>query len=144
MFIGGVVKDAFGLWLNQHTDEALQIAEMCINNAQSRMREGKKVARKKITAGPALPGKLADCTVQDVELGEIFPEGDSAGAPLSRQGTGVIAGGHAAKWERSQYLEVDFRRYSSLAGSVRALLSLWEWTSSSDLFVFVTQGLHPC
>ncbi len=80
VFIGGVVKDAFGLWLNQHTDEALQIAEMCINNAQSRMREGKKVARKKITAGPALPGKLADCTVQDVELGEIFlVEGDSAG-----------------------------------------------------------------
>ena len=80
VFISGVVKDAFGLWLNQHTDEALQIAEMCINNAQSRMREGKKVARKKVTAGPALPGKLADCTVQDVELGELFlVEGDSAG-----------------------------------------------------------------
>jgi len=80
VFISGVVKDAFGLWLNQHTDEALQIAEMCIDNAQSRMREGKKVARKKITAGPALPGKLADCTVQDVELGELFlVEGDSAG-----------------------------------------------------------------
>lgn len=80
VFIGGVVKDAFGLWLNQHTDEALQIAEMCIGNAQSRMREGKKVARKKVTAGPALPGKLADCTTQDVEAGELFlVEGDSAG-----------------------------------------------------------------
>lgn len=80
VFIGGVVKDAFGLWLNQHTDEALQIAEMCINNAQSRMREGKKVERKKVTAGPALPGKLADCTTQDVETGELFlVEGDSAG-----------------------------------------------------------------
>jgi len=79
-FISGVVKDAFGLWLNQHTDDALQIAEMCINNAQSRMRAGKKVARKKITSGPALPGKLADCTVQDVEQGELFlVEGDSAG-----------------------------------------------------------------
>jgi len=79
-FISGVVKDAFGLWLNQHTDDALQIAEMCINNAQSRMRAGKKVARKIITSGPALPGKLADCTVQDVEQGELFlVEGDSAG-----------------------------------------------------------------
>jgi len=80
VFIGGVVKDAFGLWLNQHTDEAVKIAEMCISNAQSRMREGKKVVRKKITAGPALPGKLADCTTQDVDAGELFlVEGDSAG-----------------------------------------------------------------
>jgi topoisomerase-4 subunit B len=80
VFIGGVVKDAFGLWLNQHTDEAVRIAEMCINNAQSRMREGKKVVRKKVTAGPALPGKLADCTTQDVDSGELFlVEGDSAG-----------------------------------------------------------------
>ncbi len=80
VFIGGVVKDAFGLWLNQHTDEAVKIAEMCISNAQSRMREGKKVVRKKVTAGPALPGKLADCTTQDVDAGELFlVEGDSAG-----------------------------------------------------------------
>ncbi len=80
VFISGVVKDSFGLWLNQHTDEALEIAEMCINHAQSRMREGKKVVRKKVTAGPALPGKLADCSTQDVEAGELFlVEGDSAG-----------------------------------------------------------------
>ena len=80
VFISGVVKDSFGLWLNQHTDEGLEIAEMCIHYAQSRMREGKKVVRKKITSGPALPGKLADCSTQDVEAGELFlVEGDSAG-----------------------------------------------------------------
>jgi topoisomerase IV subunit B len=80
VFIGGVVKDSFGIWLNQHTDEAVQIADMCINNAQNRMREGKKVARKKVTTGPALPGKLADCSTQDVGTGELFlVEGDSAG-----------------------------------------------------------------
>jgi len=80
VFISGVVKDSFGLWLNQHTDEALEIAEMCIHHAQSRMREGKKVVRKKVTAGPALPGKLADCSTQRVEAGELFlVEGDSAG-----------------------------------------------------------------
>ncbi|MDC1527961.1 DNA topoisomerase IV subunit B [Gammaproteobacteria bacterium] len=80
VFISGVVKDSFGLWLNQHTDEGLEIAEMCIHHAQSRMREGKKVVRKKITSGPALPGKLADCSTQDVEAGELFlVEGDSAG-----------------------------------------------------------------
>ncbi|MDG2176468.1 MAG: DNA topoisomerase IV subunit B [Gammaproteobacteria bacterium] len=80
VFIGGVVKDSFGIWLNQHTDDAVQIADMCISNAQNRMREGKKVARKKVTTGPALPGKLADCSTQDVETGELFlVEGDSAG-----------------------------------------------------------------
>jgi len=80
VFISGVVKDAFSLWLNQHTDEAELIAELCINNAQSRLKASKKVERKKVTAGPALPGKLADCSTQDVLAGELFlVEGDSAG-----------------------------------------------------------------
>lgn len=80
VFISGVVKDAFSLWLNQHTAEAEQIAELCISNAQSRLKASKRVERKKITAGPALPGKLADCSTQDVMAGELFlVEGDSAG-----------------------------------------------------------------
>jgi len=79
-FISGVVKDSFSLWLNQHIAEAELIAELAINNAQARMRAGKKVARKKITSGPALPGKLADCSCQDAMRGELFlVEGDSAG-----------------------------------------------------------------
>jgi topoisomerase IV subunit B len=79
-FISGVVKDSFSLWLNQHTSEAEAIAELAISNAQERLRAGKKVARKKITSGPALPGKLADCTCQDAMDGELFlVEGDSAG-----------------------------------------------------------------
>ncbi|MFT4823968.1 MAG: topoisomerase-4 subunit B [Halioglobus sp.] len=79
-FVSGVAKDAFSLWLNQHTEEAEQLAEMCINNAQSRLRASKKVARKKITSGPALPGKLADCSGQDTARSELFlVEGDSAG-----------------------------------------------------------------
>lgn len=79
-FIAGVSKDAFSLWLNQHTDVAQRIAEMAINRAQSRMKAAKKVVRKKITSGPALPGKLADCTAQDLGRTELFlVEGDSAG-----------------------------------------------------------------
>jgi topoisomerase-4 subunit B len=80
VFIAGVVKDSFSLWLNQHTSEAEAIAELCINNAQSRLKASKRVERKKVTAGPALPGKLADCSTQDVMAGELFlVEGDSAG-----------------------------------------------------------------
>jgi len=79
-FIAGVVKDAFSLWLNQHTAEAEAIAELCISNAQSRLKASRKVERKKVTTGPALPGKLADCSTQDVMAGELFlVEGDSAG-----------------------------------------------------------------
>jgi topoisomerase-4 subunit B len=79
-FVSGVVKDAFSLWLNQHTEEAEKLAELCIFNAQRRMRASKKVVRKKITQGPALPGKLADCSSGEPEQCEIFfVEGDSAG-----------------------------------------------------------------
>lgn len=79
-FVSGVVKDAFSLWLNQHTEAGERIAMLAIDNAQSRLRAGKKVVRKKITTGPALPGKLADCTLEDPNLTELFlVEGDSAG-----------------------------------------------------------------
>jgi topoisomerase-4 subunit B len=79
-FITGVIKDAFSLWLNQHTEEAERLAELCILHAQRRMRASKKVVRKKITQGPALPGKLADCSSDEPEQCEIFlVEGDSAG-----------------------------------------------------------------
>ena len=79
-FVSGVVKDAFALWLNQHVEEGERIAELAISNAQSRMRAGRKVVRKKVTQGPALPGKLADCSSQEPERTELFlVEGDSAG-----------------------------------------------------------------
>ena len=79
-FISGVVKDAFSLWLNQHTDIAEQIAELVVSNAQSRLKQAKKVARKKVTQGPALPGKLADCSGSETSRSELFlVEGDSAG-----------------------------------------------------------------
>ena len=79
-FVSGVVKDAFSLWLNQHTEAGEAIATLAIDNAQKRLRAGKKIVRKKITTGPALPGKLADCSSQDLERTELFlVEGDSAG-----------------------------------------------------------------
>ncbi|MCP4753632.1 MAG: DNA topoisomerase IV subunit B [Proteobacteria bacterium] len=79
-FVIGVVKDAFSLWLNQHTEAGERLAELVIDNAHRRMRAGKKVVRKKIMTGPALPGKLADCVSQDASRSELFlVEGDSAG-----------------------------------------------------------------
>ncbi|HCK62721.1 MAG TPA: DNA topoisomerase IV subunit B, partial [Gammaproteobacteria bacterium] len=79
-FVTNVVKDAFSLWLNQHTSVAEKIAELAIMNAQARLKTGKKIIRKKIVSGPALPGKLSDCTSNDLDQTEVFlVEGDSAG-----------------------------------------------------------------
>lgn len=79
-FVSAIVKDAFSLWLNQHVQQAELLAEMVISSAQKRLRASKKVIRKKLTSGPALPGKLADCSSQDLSRTELFlVEGDSAG-----------------------------------------------------------------
>lgn len=79
-FVSGVVKDAFSLWLHQHVTLGEALAKLVIDNAQQRLRLSKKIERKRVTAGPALPGKLADCTLQDPAACELFlVEGDSAG-----------------------------------------------------------------
>ncbi len=79
-FVSGVVQDALSLWLHQHPESGERLAALVIANAQDRLRLSKKVVRKKITSGPTLPGKLADCTSQDATRTELFlVEGDSAG-----------------------------------------------------------------
>lgn len=119
VFVAGVVKDAFSLWLNQHTDEAELIAELCISNAQVRLKASKQVARKKVTSGPALPGKLADCSTQDVMSGELFlVEGDSAGG--------------SAKQARDR----EFQAILPLRGKI---LNTWEVDSSE---ILASQTVH--
>ncbi|PCS23762.1 DNA topoisomerase IV subunit B [Candidatus Enterovibrio escicola] len=79
-FVSGVVKDSFSLWLNERPQVAEKLSERCIVNAHRRMRAAKKVVRKKVSSGPALPGKLSDCSLQDLSRTELFlVEGDSAG-----------------------------------------------------------------
>jgi topoisomerase-4 subunit B len=118
-FISGIVKDAFSLWLNQHTAEGEQVAQFAIDNAQKRLRANKRVERKKITAGPALPGKLADCSTQDVKQGELFlVEGDSAGG--------------SAKQARDR----EFQAVMPLRGKI---LNTWE-VESGD--ILASQEVH--
>lgn len=79
-YVSSVLKDSFSLWLNRHTDTGEKLAEMAIDSARQRQSAGKKVVRKKVTNGPALPGKLSDCVSQDPKETELFlVEGDSAG-----------------------------------------------------------------
>ncbi|RAU18379.1 DNA topoisomerase IV subunit B [Nitrincola tibetensis] len=112
-FISGAVKDAFSLWLNRHVEEGEKIAELVITNAQKRMRNNKKVVRKKVTQGPALPGKLADCSGADTAQSELFlVEGDSAGG--------------SAKQARNR----EFQAIMPLRGKI---LNTWEVDSSEIL-----------
>jgi topoisomerase-4 subunit B len=118
-FVTGVVKDAFSLWLNEHTDKAELLAEFCLSNAQKRMRASKKVVRKKITQGPALPGKLTDCGSQDLARTELFlVEGDSAGG--------------SAKQARDR----EFQAIMPLRGKI---LNTWEVDSGQ---ILASQEVH--
>ncbi|MGL4615851.1 MAG: DNA topoisomerase IV subunit B [Shewanella sp.] len=118
-FVSGIVRDAFSLWLNSNTELAETLAEMCINNAQRRSKAAKKVARKKVTSGPALPGKLTDCSGQDPMRGELFlVEGDSAGG--------------SAKQARDR----EFQAIMPLRGKI---LNTWEVDASQ---VLASQEVH--
>ncbi|MGL6160827.1 DNA topoisomerase IV subunit B [Microbulbifer sp.] len=118
-FVSGVAKDAFSLWLNQHTEDGDRLAELCIGNAQKRLRSAKKVARKKVTQGPALPGKLADCSSGDTARSELFlVEGDSAGG--------------SAKQARDR----EFQAIMPLRGKI---LNTWEVDSTE---ILASQEVH--
>ena len=128
-FVSGVVKDSFSLWLNQHTDIAEKIAEIAILNAQSRLKTAKKVVRKKIVSGPALPGKLSDCSSSDLDQTEVFlVEGDSAGG--------------SAKQARDK----DYQAILPLRGKI---LNTWEVDSTQVLAsneihdISIAIGLEP-
>ena len=87
-FVSGIAKDQFVLWLNQHPEAGEGIAGLAIANAQERVKASQKVARKRVVSGPALPGKLADCTSQDPSRAELFLVGGSPpAAPQSRRVT---------------------------------------------------------
>lgn len=118
-FVAGSLKDAFSLYLNQNTTVGEQLADMAINNANRRQRASKKVVRKKVTSGPALPGKLADCSSQDITRTELFlVEGDSAGG--------------SAKQARDR----EFQAIMPLRGKI---LNTWEVDSDQ---VLASQEVH--
>ncbi len=119
VFVGGVVKDALSLWLNQHPETGERIAQLALVNAQKRMRASRKVVRKQVASGPALPGKLADCTAQDLARTELFlVEGDSAGG--------------STKQARSR----EFQAVMPLRGKI---LNTWEVDSTE---VMASQEVH--
>lgn len=118
-YVDSTIKDAFSLWLNQNVQTGKLIAEMAISSAQSRLRAAKKVVRKKLVSGPALPGKLADCTSQDLSRTELFlVEGDSAGG--------------SAKQARDK----DYQAILPLRGKI---LNTWEVSSDQ---VLASQEVH--
>jgi len=111
--VESVIHDAFSLWLNQHVDLGEKIAQLAIERASARLKAAKQVVRKKITQGPALPGKLADCTATDLSRTELFlVEGDSAGG--------------SAKQARDK----EFQAILPLRGKI---LNTWEVESTSVL-----------
>lgn len=80
--VEAAVKDAFDHWLTDSPQQATRLLEWCIDQAEERLkrRREKEVSRQSATRKLRLPGKLADCSIQQAGGTEIFiVEGDSAG-----------------------------------------------------------------
>jgi topoisomerase-4 subunit B len=124
-FVSSVVKDAFSLWLNRHTDAGEKLAEMAIDSARRRTAAGKKVIRKRIIAGPALPGKLADCISQEPAETELFlVEGDSAGGSAKQardrntQAIMPLRGKILNTWESDSQAVLDSKEVHDIAVAI--------------------------
>lgn len=117
--VATAVKEVFSHWLQHHLAEAQPLAELLLATAQARLQASRKVVRKKVLQGPALPGKLADCTLQDLQQTELFlVEGDSAGG--------------SAKQARQR----EFQAVMPLRGKI---LNTWELPSGE---ILASQAIH--
>ncbi len=133
-FVGGVIKDHFALWLNQHPESGDEIAQFAIENAQHRLKAAKQIVRKRIVAGPALPGKLADCTSQDAERGGAVSRRGRFRRRLREAGARPrVPGGHAAARQDPEHLGSRAGRAARVAGSAQHRIALGVDPGSANL-----------
>jgi DNA gyrase subunit B len=81
-FVASVVNARLAEFLEENPGDASKIVRKAVSAAQARAaaRKARDATRKSAMGGMGLPGKLADCTVKNPELAELFiVEGDSAG-----------------------------------------------------------------
>jgi DNA gyrase subunit B len=81
-FVASVVNQKLAQFLEENPQEARAVIRKAVSAAQARAaaRKARDLTRKSALERTALPGKLADCTVKDPSLTELFiVEGDSAG-----------------------------------------------------------------
>ena len=80
--VESAIKDHFDHWLSGAPESANALLGFVIERAEDRLRrkQEREVQRKTATRKQRLPGKLADCSIDQAEGTEIFlVEGDSAG-----------------------------------------------------------------
>ncbi|HYH89555.1 MAG TPA: DNA gyrase subunit B, partial [Solirubrobacteraceae bacterium] len=81
-FVATVVNAKLAEFLEENPGEAGAVVKKAVSAAQARAaaRKARDATRKSAMGGMGLPGKLADCTVKNPALSELFiVEGDSAG-----------------------------------------------------------------
>ncbi|MBI5463405.1 MAG: type IIA DNA topoisomerase subunit B, partial [Ignavibacteriales bacterium] len=81
--IEAIVGEHLGAWLDENPGEARKIIDKCLRAAEAReaARKARELTRRKSALeSSSLPGKLADCSIDDPEHCELYiVEGDSAG-----------------------------------------------------------------